>query len=944
MIEIDDGTNHDRYSEHTFRSLLEQSDDGIVILTVEGKPLYTSPSVVRILGYSEEELMELDLVTLTHPDDLLQLAGIMEEVMANPGIAVNGHTGRMKHKDGSWRWLEATITNFLNDPSIAGIVDNFRDVTGKKATEEKLLHANRLYAFISQVNQTIVHSTNKQELYKKACRIAIEFGKFKAAWIGVFDIPAKKVKLVEESGMLPEDLQYFTSVDYSENGPQAHVLKTGKEYICNNIGEHSELGSWKAFALKRGYASYIALPIQKAGNVIGTFNIVSTEIDYFDEVEIALLTEATGDISFALDVFEKEKHRKQMADKVIRSELQLNQAQAIAHIGSWDLVFSSGIATWSDEACKIYGFDPTDNYHTYDEWIAFIHPEDLAYVLEASKKGQETLSSTAFHHRIVLKDGTVKHIYSQSEIEFDKEGNPTGMHGVAHDVTEMKNAEEDLNKSYSELENALNIQSSVLNALPAHIALIDTEGIILTVNEAWKAFGVSNGLRSKNQAIGDNYLHIAENANGKEAEDGKVAAKGIRDVMEGNLREFHFEYTCDSPREERWFRMIVTPLNVNKLGAVIMHLDISDQRRAKDQLERSEANLQAVIENTDASIYSLDRNLCYITFNKSLRNNLKDVYGLEIKTGDSVYKFLERIEPGDAAEWKATYTKALAGETVKFEREFSYPGFYSCISFSIYPILENDVVVGLSCFAIDVTKQKQDAIQKEKLLADIIHRNKNLEQFSYIVSHNLRAPVANILGLTDLLETSNYSEDERTIIEGISTSVKKLDMVINDLNFVLQVNHKVNENKEKVQLSLLLSDIRSSISTLLNTEEVEIIADFSSVDEIPTLKSYLHSIFFNLISNSIKYAQPGIRPVIYITSYKGANSIQITFKDNGLGIDLEKNANNLFGLYKRFHSHTEGKGMGLYMVRKQVEALGGKITIDSAVNKGTTFTITFENS
>ena len=104
----------------------------------------------------------------------------------------------------------------------------------------------------------------------------------------------------------------------------------------------------------------------------------------------------------------------------------------------------------------------------------------------------------------------------------------------------------------------------------------------------------------------------------------------------------------------------------------------------------------------------------------------------------------------------------------------------------------------------------------------------------------------------------------------------------------------------------------------------------------------MHSIFNNLIRNSIKYRNPDQQPLITIKSTKENGKIILTFKDNGLGIDLNKHGTKVFGLYKRFHTHLKGKGIGLFMVKAQVEALGGQITIASEINKGTEFTIIFE--
>ena len=143
---------------------------------------------------------------------------------------------------------------------------------------------------------------------------------------------------------------------------------------------------------------------------------------------------------------------------------------------------------------------------------------------------------------------------------------------------------------------------------------------------------------------------------------------------------------------------------------------------------------------------------------------------------------------------------------------------------------------------------------------------------------------------------------------------------------------------------MLLDEITSNIYHVIKDERVRIISDFSKADEMLTIKSYLHSIFLNLITNSIKYRQNCIAPVIEITSARLENKIQLVFKDNGIGMDIIKYSRDVFGLYKRFHNHVEGKGIGLYMVKTQLETLGGTISIASAVNKGTEFTIEFENN
>ena len=248
---------------------------------------------------------------------------------------------------------------------------------------------------------------------------------------------------------------------------------------------------------------------------------------------------------------------------------------------------------------------------------------------------------------------------------------------------------------------------------------------------------------------------------------------------------------------------------------------------------------------------------------------------------------------------------------------------------------------GTLSMVTDITARKLAEADRDKLINDLIIKNKDLEQFSYIISHNLRGPVASIIGASNALNNFDLTAAEKeTLNNGISESVKRLDEVIIDLNDILQVKIGFKENKEKVIFSHVVDNVKASIKGLLN--DVEILCDFSEIDEYTSLKAYFYSIFYNLISNSIKYRRHDIHTVIQIKSHLYKNKLELIFSDNGMGIDLAKKGSQVFGLYNRFHTNIEGKGVGLFMVKTQVETLGGKISIQSKVNEGTEFKIQLE--
>ncbi len=379
---------------------------------------------------------------------------------------------------------------------------------------------------------------------------------------------------------------------------------------------------------------------------------------------------------------------------------------------------------------------------------------------------------------------------------------------------------------------------------------------------------------------------------------------------------------------------VINVLNDPSIRGLVFNIsDVTVRKMTEDSLRQSEANLTAIIENTDVSIYSIDRRFRYITFNSYQKQQLQAAFGLDIKVGDGVFEFLNKLNPAEALEWQEIYMRAFSGESLKFERKFRINGKDVYTSFSINPIRYGDVINGLACFAWDTTAER-------RITADLIDRNKHLEQYAYIVSHNLRGPVANILGIATLLGMKNSTDVDRSQgLEHIFSSARKLDEITRDLNEILQMSHRVNESHEDIELEELVASLKSSLDPMIESNGAMIITDFQKLPRIHSIKSYIHSVFYNLITNSIRFRRPDVVPVIRIESRLHEGRTWIQFTDNGRGLDVKASAGNLFGLYKRFHLDVEGKGMGLFMVRSQVESLGGSVSLRSVVNEGTEVTI-----
>lgn len=265
------------------------------------------------------------------------------------------------------------------------------------------------------------------------------------------------------------------------------------------------------------------------------------------------------------------------------------------------------------------------------------------------------------------------------------------------------------------------------------------------------------------------------------------------------------------------------------------------------------------------------------------------------------------------------------------------------VRFSMIPIYNSDNELShWISIQKDVTEERKQEKEKEQLIRELTQNNKDLKQFSYITSHNLRAPLSNLIGLLNLIEDIPINDSELSeIINGFKKSTHLLNETINDLVKIIVIKDKISIQKENVTINEVVEHVFSQLKFQIEQSKPILKLNFDEADIINTNKAYLESILINLLTNSIKYKSETKKLKISITIKKTNNSTILKFKDNGIGIDLKRNSEHIFGLYQRFHDYPDSKGLGLYLVKSQIESLGGTIAIESEVNKGTEFTLTF---
>lgn len=263
----------------------------------------------------------------------------------------------------------------------------------------------------------------------------------------------------------------------------------------------------------------------------------------------------------------------------------------------------------------------------------------------------------------------------------------------------------------------------------------------------------------------------------------------------------------------------------------------------------------------------------------------------------------------------------------------------------LFPIFDENgelsIVIG---FGIDITERKLLEEKQSVLVKQLSVQNTQLVDFCNIVSHNLRGPLVNIGMLVKYIEESEDATEQNLMLSRLKMVIDKLHITFNELVESIQIKQDIEIKSEVIRFDDCLQRTLDELEVQINKVDAVIEKDFEDSPVVIFPPKYLYSIFHNLISNAIKYQAPDRKPIIKISTHKSSQgSIILSVKDNGLGIDLDKHKENIFKIGKVFHRHPNAKGFGLYMTRTQVEAMNGKIWVESEPNIGSTFFIEFNN-
>ncbi|NDP28581.1 MAG: PAS domain S-box protein [Flavobacterium sp.] len=432
-------------------------------------------------------------------------------------------------------------------------------------------------------------------------------------------------------------------------------------------------------------------------------------------------------------------------------------------------------------------------------------------------------------------------------------------------------------------------------------------------------------------------------ANLTHPDDVAISLRNLNNLDDGLVTEYTSEkrYLTKSGKTI-WVNLTVSPIwETNKKATtnIAFIKDITIRKDSEKAIKKSKDRFKSLIDSIEGIVWECDLETMTSTF---ISKKIESILGYSVEEYSGTPTFWEdHLHPEDRE-----YACALSSKDNKdyLDRHFEYRmiaknGKIIWIRDIINFVFENDKPVISRGIMIDITLMKESEKDLNDTLQLVTEQNKRLLNFSYIVSHNLRSHTSNIESIIALIESSESEEERNEMMILLKSVSNSLDETMEHLNEVVNINTNVNLSIKALNLSSYLDKAKEVLTEQIQSNDATFITNIPENATINYNSAYLESILYNLISNAIRYKHKDRRPIITIQLYKENEKDVIQISDNGMGIDLERNADKIFGMYKTFSDNPDAKGIGLFITKNQVVAMGGTIKVKSTVDVGTSFKI-----
>jgi PAS domain S-box-containing protein len=999
--EINSAHERLRQSEELFKTLVQNSTDAFQLADIDFELQYISETVENVLGYKPSDLIRKNGLDNVHPDERDRVRDWFKSLRTQPDKLVSIEY-RVKNKEGKWIWIENFGRNMLGNSRVNAIVMNFRNIQSKKMADYTLVQAEqRLSLLLNNTEESfiILNSRLRIVAYNRAAQehSPYFFTQELQSGLSILDLvnPEEMDRVIQLFEKVFDGDQMERETTFVDEKKEQHIYShiyrplfdkdndifgvfiTSADITKRKLAEHQVKESEIRFKTIIQESFDAVLITDASAKVIYSSPSISNVLGYkaedlidkkgFDFIHPDFLTAAKAKFSEVLANPHSEKNidikmlnakqeyswvevkAKNMFDnryvegvlislRDITSRKNAEEFISLSEQRFKGLVQSgadlisildeNGIIQYTSPSIKtIIGIEP--DLHKGSEFLKYVHPEDYEWVKEkfdgllVTKRKQIHVGPYRYRNdaeQYYWLESTITNLLGDASIK--------GIVLNSRDVTIRKKLTEDLAANTERLKSAQKI------AKLGYFEYDFKHQSIFCSDEVFEILQIEKKIFSDlDFSVIENIVH---------PEDRIVVRTDIENAVRGE-KDLNIECRLKTNDGSEKVVLAMGGVVQDKAGAKekfsVTLQDITDSKMALLALQTMEGRFKSLFEN------SIDGVLITLPSGEIISGN------------PAVCKMLG-YEEDEITEFKRSDILDIESASVKqMMEERNRSGVFlgeismkhkdgHIIPTEITSINMKDAQGNTyhSNIIRDITEKKKIEEEQQSLTQELIKNNQDLQQFSFITSHNLRAPVANLISILNLYDKKK-PEDEfnQLLIEKFEEATLQLNSTLNDLINVLVIKSNTNVEKQDLNLDNVLSEVRKGIDNLLQVNKGVITADFSEVEIVKYNRIHLESIFLNLLTNAIRYRSSERKPVIHIRSYREGKWVVVSFTDNGLGIDLKRYGDRLFGLYQRFHESKEGKGLGLYMVNSQVVTMGGKIEVESEPGKGSTFKVYFKS-
>lgn len=659
--------------------------------------------------------------------------------------------------------------------------------------------------------------------------------------------------------------------------------------------------------------------------------------------------------------------------KAERNEEILNLALEGGKIGTWYVDLVTGNTEKSIEYDKILGYDNALPDWNTESIFQHIIPEDLAIARKSYNEGLKN-DQISCEVRVQWPDESIHWICIKGKTSFNLKRQPISLSGVIMDITEQKEIDEkerQLAKEQAAREEAERQKQNLERLFSDAPALICTlsgpEHTFNMVNAAYQQ-QLFPGRALKGKPI----LEALPEIEGQpfKAMLDKVFSTG--ETFIGNEVPLQFDRLSNGNLETGYFNFVYQAyrdLTHEIVGILVFAFEVTEQIVARRLAEESQRNLRLALEAGKMGTWHLD-----LDGGVALHSLEHDqIFGYELPAPDWGFeKFLDHVIPECRKEVEDAFKLAEKSGSLNLEtRILTVDNNPKWIAIKGKTFFEDGVLLGMAGIVMDITERKEAEVKFKELSMELAYSNQelktanteasehleslskankqlklinaDLDNFIYTASHDLKAPISNIEGLMTMLIrnlSEEYTENGlvQKILASIETSIGRFKKTIEELTDIAKLQ-KTEDDISELDIAEIVNEVLLDLETTIQQTGATIEVKASKCHKINFSYKNLKSIVYNIISNAIKYKSPERDPHIIIScGDEEKGFISLTIKDNGLGIkqdDLKK----IFVMYKRLHSHVEGTGIGLYLVKRIIDNAEGKIEVESEENVGTSFKV-----